>query len=87
MGSRERVCRPWPVSAFLPDRKCMHFMTITSARRTPGKLIDTRQNLQSIQPTFLETGILFYSTGALSHAPTTCGSILQTRVKSFIFNS
>jgi hypothetical protein len=40
-------------------------MTITSARRTPGKLIDTRQNLQSIQPTFLETGILFYSTGAL----------------------
>jgi hypothetical protein len=41
-------------------------MTITSARRTPGKLIDTRQNLQSIQPTFLETGILFYSTGALS---------------------
>jgi hypothetical protein len=53
------------VSAFLPDRKCMHFMTITSARRTPGKLIDTRQNLQSIQPIFLETGILFYSTGAL----------------------
>jgi hypothetical protein len=43
----------------------MHFMTITSARRTPGKLIDTRQNLQSIQPTFLETGILFYSTGTL----------------------
>jgi hypothetical protein len=43
----------------------MHFMTITSTRRTPGKLIDTRQNLQSIQPTFLETGILFYSTGAL----------------------
>jgi hypothetical protein len=41
-------------------------MTITSARRTPGKLIDTRQNLQSIQPTFLETGILFYSTGALN---------------------
>jgi hypothetical protein len=40
-------------------------MTTTSARRTPGKLIDTRQNLQSIQPTFLETGILFYSTGAL----------------------
>jgi hypothetical protein len=40
-------------------------MTITSARRTPGKLIDTRQNLLSIQPTFLETGILFYSTGAL----------------------
>jgi hypothetical protein len=29
-------------------------------------LIDTRQNLQSIQPTFPETGILFYSTGALS---------------------
>jgi hypothetical protein len=28
-------------------------------------LIDTRQNLQSIQPTFPETGILFYSTGAL----------------------
>jgi hypothetical protein len=41
-------------------------MTLTSARRTPGKLIDTRQNLQSIQPTFLETGILFYSTGALT---------------------
>jgi hypothetical protein len=44
----------------------MHFVTITSARRPPGKLIDTRQNLQSIQPTFPETGILFYSTGALS---------------------
>jgi hypothetical protein len=43
----------------------MHFVTITSARRPPGKLIDTRQNLQSIQPTFPETGILFYSTGAL----------------------
>jgi hypothetical protein len=28
-------------------------------------LIDTRQSLQSIQPTFPETGILFYSTGAL----------------------
>jgi hypothetical protein len=41
----------------------MHFVTITSAQRTPGKLIDTRQNLQSIQPIFLETGILFYSTG------------------------
>jgi hypothetical protein len=40
-------------------------MTITSARRTPGKLIDTRHNLQSIQPTFPETGILFYATGAL----------------------
>jgi hypothetical protein len=43
----------------------MHFVTITSARRPPGKLIDTRQNVQSIQPTFPETGILFYSTGAL----------------------
>jgi hypothetical protein len=29
-------------------------------------LIDTRHNLQSIQPTFPETGILFYSTGAVS---------------------
>jgi hypothetical protein len=45
----------------------MHFVTITSARRAPGKVIDTRQNLQSIQPTFPETGILFYSTGALSY--------------------
>jgi hypothetical protein len=44
----------------------MHFVTITSARRPPGKLIDTRQNLQSIQPTFPETGILFYSTGPLT---------------------
>jgi hypothetical protein len=47
------------LSAFLPDH---NFRT----EEHPGKLIDTRQNLQSIQPTFLETGILFYSTGALS---------------------
>jgi hypothetical protein len=36
----------------------LHLVTITSA----GKLIDSRQHLQSIQHTFLETGILFYST-------------------------
>jgi hypothetical protein len=47
------------LSAFLPDH---NFRT----EEHPGILIDTRQNLQSIQPTFLETGILFYSTGALS---------------------
>jgi hypothetical protein len=62
-------------NGFVGRRQCRHFYLtemhafyacITSARRTPGKLIDTRQNLQSIQPTFPETGILFYSTGALS---------------------
>jgi hypothetical protein len=51
-------------NGFVGRRQCRHFMTITSARRTPGKLTDTRQSLQSIQPTFPETGILFYSTGA-----------------------
>jgi hypothetical protein len=56
----------------------MHFMTITSARRTPGKLIDTPQNLQSIQPTFLETGILFYSTGALKWTTLERTSIVRT---------
>jgi hypothetical protein len=41
----------------------LHLVTITSA----GKLIDSRQHLQSIQPTFLETGILFYSTADKIH--------------------
>jgi hypothetical protein len=42
-------------------------------------LIDTRQNLQSIQPTFLEIRILFYFTGALNtvHLRRKCWSVVN----------
>jgi hypothetical protein len=42
-------------------------------------LIDTRHNLQSIQPTFPETGILFYSTSAKK------AQITQERVEYNVF--